>query len=134
MGKSLVQLVKIPKINDDCYLYFIQHPTHVPFQIKRVYFILDAHTKLSRGFHAHKKTKQLIFCIKGNIRLVLHNGQRSKEVVLDKPETGVLIDKMVWHEMHDFQKDTILLILASHIYNSKDYIRDYQKFLSLVKK
>ncbi len=134
MKRSIVRFTKIPEISDDCFLYFAQHPEHIPFQIKRIYFITKPDTKLSRGFHAHKKTKQMIFCIQGSIRLVLHDGQRSKEVIIDNPETGLFIDKMIWHEMHDFQKDTILLVLASHTFAPKDYIRDYQQFLKLVKK
>ena len=129
-----MRLIKIPKIIDDCFLYFSEHPEHIPFQVKRVYFITKSDTKLSRGFHVHKKTRQIIFCIQGSIKLVLNNGRSREEIVLDRAENGALIDKMIWHEMHDFQKDTILLVLASRIYDSKDYIRDYQKFLKSVRK
>lgn len=134
MKTSLVQHITIPKIVDDCFLYFMEHPSHIPFQIRRIYFITSAHTKLPRGFHAHKKTRQVVFCIQGSIQLVLLDGKQKEEVVLDNAETGVIIDKMVWHEMHDFGKDTILLVLASRVFDPKDYIRDYQTFLNLVKR
>lgn len=134
MRKRITQFIKIPKITDDCFLYFAEHPTHIPFPIKRVYFIVDPDTTLFRGFHAHKKTKQIMFCIRGSVRLLLDSNSRKKEVILDKPETGLFIDRMVWHEMHGFEKDTILLVLASHPYDQKDYIRDYQTFLSLAKR
>lgn len=120
--------IRIPKIEDDCKLFFTQSSTHIPFPIKRVYYILDADPKKVRGFHAHKKTKQVIFCIQGDIKLVLDNGKKRKKIFLDQPNIGVLIDKMIWHEMKDFKKETILLVLASKVFDEKDYIRDYEKF------
>lgn len=125
---NLVHLIKIPKIFDDCYLYFAQNSEHIPFNIKRVYFITEPDINLPRGYHAHKKTKQLMFCIQGSIKLHLDNSKKRKNITLDQPNIGVLIDKMIWHEMADFKKDTILLVLASTVFNEKDYIRDYEKF------
>lgn len=126
--KSLIKLIKIPEIFDDCNLYFAQTKNHIPFSIKRVYYILQAKTKLPRGLHAHKKNKQVIFCIQGSIKLILDNGRRKKEIILDKPNVGIFLDKLIWHEMVDFKKNTILLILASKIFDKKDYIRDYENF------
>ncbi len=123
-----VKLINIPKIIDDCNLYFAQTPDHIPFKVRRVYFITSANTRLPRGFHAHKKNQQAIFCIQGSMKLILDNGKNKKEVVLDKPNMGVFLDKMIWHEMLDFKKNTILLVLASQIFNEKDYVRDYEKF------
>lgn len=125
---TLVSLIKIPKIFDDCFLYFAQNSAHIPFNIKRVYFITKADTNLPRGHHAHKETKQVMFCIQGSINLRLDNGKKREKITLDRPDIGVLIDKMIWHEMADFKKDTILLVLASKVFNEKDYIRDYEKF------
>lgn len=132
--KVLVRFIKIPKIFDNCYLMFAQTPTHVPFAIKRVYFILNSKTELPRGCHAHHKNCQVIFCIQGTIKIMVDNGEEREEVILDQPEIGLILDRMVWHEMHDFQKDTILMVLASRLYESEDYIRDYQHFLKLAKK
>lgn len=127
-AKNLFHLIEIPKIFDDCFIYFAQNPDHIPFNIKRVYFITQANTKLPRGNHAHKKTKQVIFCIQGKITLILDNGKRRKKIILDRPNIAVFMDKMVWVEMVDFQKDTILLVLASRIFKEKDYTRDYEQF------
>lgn len=126
--KSLFHLIEIPKIFDDCYLMFAQNPNHIPFPIKRVYYIIQAKTKLARGYHAHRKTKQVIFCIQGAIKLVMDNGNIRKGVFLDQPNIGVFVDKMIWHEMIEFKKSTILLVLASRIFDEKDYIRDYEQF------
>lgn len=125
---KLIRKIKIPKISDDCFLYFAQSVDHIPFDIKRVFYITQANTKLPRGFHAHKKTKQVIFCIQGKVKLVLDNGRKRSEILLDKPNIGVFIDKMIWHEMHQFKKDTILLVVASRIFELKDYIRNYGQF------
>lgn len=126
--QNKLPLIKLPKIFDDCYLIFAQTPHHIPFNIKRIYYIIQADPELPRGYHAHKKTKQVIFCIQGNIKLTLDNGKRRRNIVLQEPHIGVLVDKMIWHEMRDFKKDTILLVLASRIFDEKDYIRDYEKF------
>lgn len=125
---QLIQLVKIPKIFDDCYLYFAQTPDHIPFKIKRVYYIANANPKLPRGLHAHRKTRQIIFCIQGSIKLLLDNGKKKEEILLNKPNIGVVLENMIWHQMHDFRSNTILLVLASAEFSEKDYIRDYEQF------
>lgn len=131
--KPLVKLITIPKILDECSLVFMQSPHHVPFPIRRVYYILDRKSKLPRGYHAHRKTKQILFCIQGTIKIILDNGINREEVVLKNPEQGVLIDKKIWHEMHNFKKKTILLVLASRHFEVEDYIRDYNQFLEYIK-
>lgn len=131
---SLVHFIEIPEIFDDCYLYFAQNPDHIPFTIKRVYYILKSETKLQRGFHTHKKTKQVLFCIQGSIKIILDNGREKVSVVLNKPNKGLFIDKMIWHQMHNFKKDTIILVLASRIFDEKDYIRNYEQFKKKARK
>lgn len=130
-NKSLIYTIDIPKINDDCYLCFAQNYDHIPFAIKRVYYILKSQPNLPRGSHAHFKTQQVLFCIQGNIKIILDDGNKKEEVILDQPEKGIFLDKMVWHEMHNFKKNTILLIFASRKYDEKDYIRSYKEFLIL---
>ena len=125
---TLIQTIKIPKINDDCWLYFAEYPKHIPFKIERIYYITQAKKNLPRGFHAHHKTRQVLFCIHGSIKMIFDDGKKKASIILKKPEIGVLIDKMVWHEMHQFSKDAILLVVASAPYDPKDYIRDYSDF------
>src|SRR5690606_36689983 len=84
-----------------------------------------------RGFHAHKKNRQMLFCIQGSITILLDDGNIKENVVLDKPNHGIYLDKMIWHEMKDFHPDTILLVLASEYFEEKDYVRNYQEFLKL---
>jgi dTDP-4-dehydrorhamnose 3,5-epimerase-like enzyme len=101
----------------------------VPFDIKRVYYIYRTAEGVSRGHHAHKKLKQVAICLAGQCRMVLDDGKNREEVWLDCPTKGLLIEDLVWREMHDFSKDCVLLVLASEHYDESDYIRDYESFL-----
>lgn len=130
---SLSRFVKIPKISDDCMLYFAQTPDQIPFEVKRIYHISQANPNLPRGFHAHYKTEQILFCIQGSVRMVFDDGEKREEVIINKPEVGIFLNKLIWHEMHDLTKDAILLVLASRAYEAEDYIRNYEKFLEVKK-
>jgi hypothetical protein len=131
--KELVQLITVPRIFDECTLCFVQKPDHINFPIKRVYYILDRFSKQPRGYHAHKKTRQVLFCLKGSIKIILDNGKQKAEVILKRPEDGLMIENAIWHEMHNFKKNTVLLVLASKAYDDSDYIRDYKEFLEFIK-
>lgn len=130
--KSLINLIKIPKIKDEGYLFFAQHPKSIPFEIKRVYFITKPNNGSVRGKHSHKKLKQILFCIQGSVKMVLDNGSQKESVILDDPSKGIFLEPFVWHEMHELDKRTILLVLASDIYKAEDYVRNYDDFLKIV--
>lgn len=100
----------------------------IPFEIKRVYYIYHTEEKVSRGFHAHRELKQVAICISGSCRMVLDNGFVREEVIMNSPVQGLLIDSLLWREMHDFSEDCILLVLASEHYTEADYLRDYSAF------
>lgn len=126
-NNSLLTLVQLPTIQDDCKLV-VGENSGLPFAIKRIYYIYDAKTNEPRGFHAHKETQQILFCLQGRVKIVLDDGRKNEEVLLTDPSKGVFLDKMIWHEMHEMEKDTILLVLASEEYDESDYIRNYNKF------
>lgn len=105
---------------------------NIPFDIKRVYYLVKTKTNESRGFHAHKNLKQILICLSGRCRIVLDNGFEREEVVLNSFVQGILIESMIWREMHDFTEDCVLLVLASDYYNENDYIRNYNDFLGKV--
>lgn len=126
-SQTIVKLISLPTITDECSLTFAENPL-IPFVPKRIYYIYEASTDWPRGFHAHHKTQQILFCLRGSITVVLEDGKRRETVTLDKPNVGVLLEPYIWHEMHDFKKDTILLVLASENYDPDDYIRDYNEF------
>lgn len=103
----------------------------VPFDIKRVYYIYQTGEGVSRGFHAHRNLKQVAICVAGQCRMVLDNGKKREETWMNSPTRGLLIESMIWREMHDFSRDCVLLVLASEHYDELDYIRNYEAFVGL---
>lgn len=131
---NLIKLIDLPSLGDERgSLVAIEGNKNIPFDIKRAYYIFGTKKGIARGFHAHKELKQVAVCITGKCRMVLDDGNVKEDVWLDSATKGVLIDKLVWHEMHDFSKDCILLVLASEHYEETDYIRNYQSFLEVLK-
>lgn len=104
----------------------------VPFDIKRVYYIYRTAQSVSRGYHAHRNLRQVAICVAGSCRMVLDNGSSREETLMDSPTKGLLIESMVWREMHDFSGDCVLLVLASEHYDERDYIRNYPEFRRLI--
>ena len=87
---------------------------------------------VSRGFHAHRELQQAAICVSGQCRMVMSNGVSTEQVILNSSSKAIFIDKMIWHEMHDFSADCVLLVLASDFYSEQDYIRDYSEFIGFV--
>jgi len=133
MTKKLTKLVKAPAILTDGTLVQLQSP-EIPFDVKRVYFIYGVSVGAVRGAHTHKETVQALFCIQGEIVIALDDGKKREKILLNKPNVGVLLEPGMWHEMQDFKKDTLLLVLASEKHEPKDYVRNYEDFLNLYAK
>ncbi|MBS9784588.1 MAG: FdtA/QdtA family cupin domain-containing protein [Oceanivirga sp.] len=102
---------------------------NIPFEIKRVYYIYGTKLNVARGFHAHKNLQQVAIAVSGSCKMLLDDGVNKEWVTLDSPNKGILINSMVWHEMHNFSEDCVLLVLASEHYDESDYIRDYDEFI-----
>lgn len=115
-------------------LVALEHGRNVPFDIRRVYYIYRTESGVSRGFHAHHNLRQVAMCVSGSCRMVLDDGVTREEVVMDCPTRGLLIEGLMWREMHDFSDDCVLLVLASELYDESDYIRDYDEFLREAKR
>ena len=106
---------------------------NIPFQIKRVYYIYDFDSDKSvRGYHAHKNLEQVLFCISGSFTLKLDDGFNTYEEDINEPHIGIFIGKYVWHTMHNFSDDCVILVFASDYFNESDYIRDYDDFLKTI--
>lgn len=126
---SLIKLIDFPSLGDERgSLVALEAKKNVPFDIMRVYYIFGTQVGISRGFHAHKKLKQVAVCITGKCRMLLDDGKQREEHWLDSASQGIVIEDMVWREMHDFSEDCVLLVLASEYFDESDYIRDYQEF------
>ena len=105
----------------------------IPFDIKRVYYMYDTVSGVSRGHHAHKHLEQILICVHGSCNILLDNGTEKEVVLLDKPNEGLYIANDIWREMFDFSPDAVLMVLASELYDEADYIRDYEAFLEFVR-
>lgn len=106
----------------------------IPFEIKRVYYMYDTKEGVHRGFHAHKNLEQILICIHGSCDVLLDNGMEKKVISLERPYEGLYVPNNMWREMYNFSSDAVLMVLASEYYNEEDYIRDYDKFLEMLKK
>lgn len=127
---SLINIIDFPVLGDERgSLVALEANCHIPFEIKRVYYIYGTVKGVARGFHAHKVLKQVAICIKGSCRFVMDDGEDKQEVILSTPNKGLLIDAMQWHEMYDFSEDCVLMVLADQFYDESDYIREYSKFI-----
>ena len=105
---------------------------HIPFDIKRVYWIHRTQAGVERGFHAHKNLKQVAVAVSGSCKMLLDDGLNKVTVNLDSPARGVCIGCGVWRVMKDFSPDCVLVVFADAHYDEADYIRDYTVFLNSV--
>ncbi len=114
-------------------LFIAESQKTINFEIKRIYFINNlANPQAIRGKHAHKKLNQVIFCINGSFTLYLDDGTKKQEIVLNNPAQGILLGSKLWHEMTNFSKDCVILVLAGDYYDAGDYIRNYEDFIKYI--
>ena len=105
----------------------------IPFPMRKVLAITGMRGKAARGAHTHKITQQVLVCVQGGCIIDLDNGTDKKSILLNRPNQGVVLYPYVWHVMRDFKPNSVLLVLADQEYDEKEYIRDYEKFLSYVR-
>lgn len=115
-------------------LIAIEERKEIPFSVKRIYYLYNTPCNARRGYHAHKNLQQILISVHGSCKIHLDDGEKTDEVFLNNPGEGLFISHSIWREMYDFSDDCVLLVLASDIYDEKDYIRDYQEFLNSVGK
>ena len=114
-------------------LSFFESNRDIPFPIKRIYYICGVNAGSLRGFHAHKKLKQFLFCPYGKIELSLEDLNGKTSVILDSPNIGIIIDHPVWREMKWLVDNSVLCVAASDYYLESDYIREYKDFCEYIK-
>ena len=130
MSGPLLQLVEIPQRGDTRGgLSVVELGGVLPFVVRRIYWIYGTKPGVSRGFHAHKKLRQLCVCVAGSVRLSLFDGRHEESVVLDSSAKGLLIGPGLWREMHDLSPDCVLMVFADAEYDEADYIRDREAFI-----
>lgn len=130
-----VRVLEFPKICDPRgNLSYVEGARHLPFPIRRVFYIYDVPGGETRGGHAHKECSIALMAVAGSFDVRLTDGVNERVVRLNRANRAVLIPPGVWDTMHDFTTGTVALALASHPYEEEDYIRDYDEFLEFVKK
>lgn len=109
----------------------VENGTTVPFDIKRTYYLYDVPGGESRGGHAHRELYQLIVAASGSFTVTLDDGSVKRTLLLNRPYQALLVVPGIWRELDDFSSGSVCLVLASHLYDEADYIRDYDEFLRL---
>lgn len=128
------KIIELPRINNERgNLTFIEGSRHVPFDIKRVYYLYDVPGGAERGGHAHKDLRQLIIALSGSFDVVLDDGSEKKRFHLNRSYYGLYVCPMIWRELDNFSSASVCMVLASNLYDEADYYRDYQQFLQALK-
>ncbi len=107
--------------------------TFLPFKVKRFFVVHGVPGREVRGQHAHRTCHQFLVCIRGSCRVIADDGRHRQEFLLDGPATGVYLPPKTWGVQYDYSPDAALVVFASHAYDPRDYVRDYDAFLKLVR-
>lgn len=114
-------------------LTVIENCVNIPFDVKRIYYLYDVPGGEARGGHAHYQLQQYIIAASGSFDVILDDGKNRKRVTLNRPNLALHIVPGLWRELDNFSSGSITLVLASHLYDEKDYIKDYIEFLEFKK-
>jgi acetyltransferase-like isoleucine patch superfamily enzyme/dTDP-4-dehydrorhamnose 3,5-epimerase-like enzyme len=127
-GVSLYHFQRIRDLRGD--LCIGEFERNAPFKPERYFLVFDVPSAETRGEHAHKICKQFLICVHGSVSIVVDDGRRREEFVLDRPNLGLYVPPMIWGVQYKYTRDAVLLVFASHYYDPNDYIRDYTEFLA----
>ena len=114
-------------------LVVIEGGQAIPFEIKRVFYIYESDSTVVRGQHANRESEFVLINVAGKSKVRITDGKEEYIVELNKPMMGVYLPKMIWKDMYDFSPDSVLLVLASTHYDGKEYIRNYDDYLKIMK-
>lgn len=132
MGLENVKMIDLPRITDPRgNLSVVQGGSHIPFDIRRVFYLYDVPGGATRGGHAHHREQQVLIAVSGSFDVELDDGRGKMRVTLNRPFRGVLIPPGVWRELDNFSSGSVCLTLSSIDYDESDYIRDYEIFTRL---
>ncbi len=132
MTTEQCRIIELPKIADPRgNLTFIEGNRHIPFAIKRSYWIYDVPGGEVRGGHSYRNLCELIIAVSGSFDVVVDDGMGKKVYSLNRSYYGLYVPRLVWRELENFSTNSLCLILASDVYEEADYIRDYGEFLAM---
>ncbi|MBL1209361.1 FdtA/QdtA family cupin domain-containing protein [Geminocystis sp. GBBB08] len=135
MLNNKCHLITFPKITDyRGNLTFIENNKHIPFTIKRVFYLYDISENVIRANHAHKKLQEVLISLSGSFHVTINNGQNNAQYQLNSPFIGLYIPSLTWVKIDNFSSNTVCLVLASALYDESDYIHNYEDFITLINK
>lgn len=114
-------------------LVVVEGGKDIPFEIARAFYIYGSDASVVRGQHANRESEFILVNVAGTSKVMITDGTSKEVVELDKPMKAVYIPKMMWKEMYDFSPDSVLLVLANTHYDGKEYIRDYDEYVEIMK-
>ncbi len=134
MQNQMVKLIELPKVEDPRgNLTFIEEENHIPFKIKRVYWIYDVPGGQTRGGHAFKQQQELVVALSGSFDVVVNDGKEEKRFHLNRSYFGLYITAGLWRHMDNFSTNSVAMVLSSTYFDENDYIRDMEEFLNHIK-
>jgi len=131
---SECQIIDLPKITDPRgNLTFVEENKHIPYDIKRVFFLYDVPGGENRAGHALKTCHQLLIAASGSFDVTLDDGNEKKTFQLNRSYHGLSIPPLMWREINNFSSGSVCMVLASEFYSEADYYREYKDFLKAVR-
>jgi hypothetical protein len=127
------KLINLDKIGDrKGHISVLSNLKHVPFSVKRIFYLYDIPCGESRGAHAHKECHQFLVCVSGYFEVLLDDGINTQKIILNMPNFGLHIPPGIWASENNFSSGSVCLVFASHEYDEDDYIRDYNNYLKWI--
>jgi len=131
MGIEQCRFIELPIVHDPRgNLTFVEGGRHIPFEIKRVYYLYDVPGGAMRAGHGHRKLEQLVIAMSGSFDVVLEDGHRQRRYHMNRSFYGLYVSPMMWREIDNFSSGSVCMVLASEVYDEADYYRDYDEFLA----
>jgi hypothetical protein len=126
-------MIDLPKIADPRgNLTFVEAPQHIPFDIKRVFYLYDVPGGAERAGHALRCCHQFLIAMSGSFDVIVYDGKENQRLHLNRSYYGLHLPPMIWREMDNFSSGSVCLVLASEVYDEGDYFRDYSEYLRFV--
>lgn len=132
--KDRCKILSFNELGDDRgHLVVVEGGQSIPFEIKRIFYIYGSDSTVVRGQHANKESEFVLINVSGTSKVRINDGNEEFVIELNKPHMGIYLPKMVWKDMYDFSSDSVLLVLSNKHYNGKEYIRDFNEYIKIVK-
>lgn len=126
------KIIQLPKFTDPRgNLSFVEQLNHIPFEIKRTYWIYDVPGGEARGGHAFKQNEEFIVALSGAFEVIVDDGKQKETFQLNRSYYGLYVPAGLWREMRNFSTNSLALEFGSILYDEKDYVRSYEEFLKL---